>query len=289
MGDKASNFFQSGNPCNAAACIGKLLADAVACPECRSASDDCGALRAAQERLPDPAMKAALRDEFIKLLGASDCASLRGPRCAGHCDLAAELVRKYHRKSDPEGKPRVLLLGDSIRSNYENFVRRELADCCEVVFPGENCRFAKYTLNELDRWFSACGEPDVIHWNNGLWDSAVVCKEDGMFTPPAEYLFYMSRILRELQKHCGRIVFATTTPVREGSLNQHLEFIDQLNAVIVPYMKQRGIPVNDLYSLVKPRMSEFLQADCIHLSIAGIEVCGKAVADAIRAELKKSK
>lgn len=248
---------------------------------------DCDALAAVLNALSDDSVRNELRNEFVKLTGASDCASLKGRRCGYYPRLAAELLRKASRRNDPNGKIRVLLLGDSIRGNYENKVREELGDAYEVVAPEENCRFAKYTLNELGRWFETCGEPDVIHWNIGLWDSAVVCEEDGMFTSPAEYLFYMSRILRELKKHCDHVVFATTTPVRDGSLNQHIEFIDRLNAVIVPYMNAQGVPVNDLYSTVNRDKEELLRDDCIHLSLKGIEVCGKAVADAIRAELSK--
>ena len=182
---------------------------------------------------------------------------------------------------------KVMLIGDSIRLGYQEQVAKNLEGIAEVWGSEDNCRFAKYTLNELGRMFEACGKPDVIHWNIGLWDSAVVCEEDGMFTSPAEYLFYMSRILRELKKHCAHVIFATTTPVRDGSLNQHIEFIDQLNAVIVPYMKAQGVPINDLYAIVNRDKEGLLRGDCIHLSLKGIEVCGKAVADAIRTELSK--
>lgn len=52
-------------------------------------------------------------------------------------------------------------------------------------------------------------------------------------------------------------------------------------------MNAQGVPVNDLYSTVNRDKEELLRDDCIHLSLKGIEVCGKAVADAIRAELSK--
>ena len=286
MNTKHSLCFPDGTPCNAVEMVYQLSGrNESAPPESTGGEELCGALRAALALTPDPARAALLRQEFIKLTGAAECGRLRGAHCGGYAKLAAELARKYQAVSRSGERKRVLLLGDSIRKNYEDVVRRELADLCDVVAPEENCRFAKFALNELERWFDACGEPDLVHWNIGLWDSAVVCREDGMFTSPEEYLFYMSRILRELRRHTSRIIFATTTPVLPGSLNQHLEYIDQLNAVIVPYMREQKIPVNDLYALVKPRRKELLRADCIHLNARGAEVCGCAVAKAIREAL----
>jgi len=283
---KASELFHPGFPCNGAETVFKLLEETASAPaETCARAEICGALRAACSLIPDPDRAISLQDEFVKLTGAADCGTLHGLRCAYYTGLAAELVRKYRRSRDLNGKIRILLLGDSIRGNYQNFVREGLGERFDVVAPEENCRFAKYTLNELDRWFQSYGEPDVIHWNNGLWDSAIVCAEDGMFTPAEEYLRYMSSILRELRKHTSKIIFATTTPVKSGSLNQHIEYIDCLNAVIVPYLKSQNVVINDLYSLVKPRMEELLSSDCIHLSPKGCEICGQAVIDAIRSVL----
>lgn len=275
-----------GTPCNAAETVCRMLGAAPGVSgTCGEGGLLCRALQAALALTPEPERAELLRREFVQLTGAAECVSLCGSHCAGYAELAAQLVRKY-RSTPPVGvRRRVLLLGDSIRRNYESVVRRELADLCDVAAPEENCRFAKFALNELSRWFEACGEPEVIHWNIGLWDSAVVCEEDGMFTSPEEYLFYMSRILRELRKHTPKIIFATTTPVLPGSLNQHLEYIDRLNGVIVPYMQEQKIPINDLYALVKPRKKELLREDCIHLNLKGAEVCGRAVAGAIRTAL----
>ncbi len=50
-------------------------------------------------------------------------------------------------------------------------------------------------------------------------------------------------------------------------------------------MQEQKIPINDLYALVKPRMKELLREDCIHLNLKGAEVCGRAVAGAIRTAL----
>ena len=178
---------------------------------------------------------------------------------------------------------KVMLIGDSIRLiGYQKTVQKELAGEFEVWGSGDNCRFAKYTLNELERMLKACGKPDIIHWNNGLWDTAIVCKEDGAFTQIEEYINYMSKILRELRKVTDKIVFATITPVKPGSLNQDNDIINEYNKHIVAFMKKENIMINDLNALVAQNVEEYICADCIHLSDAGKEVCGKAVAEYIR-------
>ena len=184
-------------------------------------------------------------------------------------------------------KKRILLLGDSIRLGYQPEVVKALADDCEVWGPEDNCRFAKYTLNELDRIFTACGRtPDLIHWNNGLWDSAIVCAEDGMFTPPDEYEHDMRLVLRELRKRCPTVIFASTTPVKPGSRNQKLEYIQALNSRIIPVMNQEGVPVNDLYMLVSGDIDQIIGDDKIHLSEYGQHVVGRHTAKFIQTHME---
>ena len=179
-------------------------------------------------------------------------------------------------------KSQLLLIGDSIRDGYQPEVSKILADDFTVWGPADNCRFAKYTLNELDRLFTAYGRnPDIIHWNNGLWDSAIVCQEDGMFTPPDEYERYIRLILRELRKRCDKIIFATTTPVLPIAANQKPEFVQRLNMQIVPVMQQEGVTVNDLYTLIHGCEKQYICEDGIHLTDAGKQICGQAVANTV--------
>ena len=48
-------------------------------------------------------------------------------------------------------KPRVLLLGDSIRGSYQPMVSEMLSGEADVVAPAENGQFALYTLACLKR------------------------------------------------------------------------------------------------------------------------------------------
>ena len=198
----------------------------------------------------------------------------------------------------------VMLIGDSIRLNYQSVVEKELADKYTVWAPVENCRFAKYTLNELKRYKVAFSKdkiekideaeltptvdetqnliyPDIIHWNNGLWDTGIAYEEDGPFTTIDDYIRDMSKILRELRKMTDKIIFATITPVKPGT-HQRNDIIQEYNKRIIEFMKSENVLINDLGALVSENVDEYISEDKIHLSEKGKEVCGKAVAQFIQ-------
>ena len=41
---------------------------------------------------------------------------------------------------------KIVLIGDSIRMGYDKYVKEALDGVADVYYPGENCRFAQYTL-----------------------------------------------------------------------------------------------------------------------------------------------
>ena len=187
--------------------------------------------------------------------------------------------------------PRVLLLGDSIRMFYEDEVKKNLGCGYEVMSPAdENCRFSKYFLNSLRFWLAKYKNPDIIHWNAGLWDTAILYHEDGCFTTISEYVSCMKKILRELKKTKAKIIFATTTPVTDDKKYfqgpmppAHFnEDIINYNKAVIEAFKDEGIVINDLHSLIYEEKEKYLSEDKIHPNAYGCKILGKAVADKIR-------
>lgn len=176
------------------------------------------------------------------------------------------------------------LLGDSIRLiGYGIKVPELLGEEYKVFQPEDNCRFVKYTLRMLFDLKTEIEGSDVIHWNNGLWDIPTGLFDDGEpFTSLEEYVQNMLRVARELKKLGRRVIFATTTPVHPGYRYNKNGVIQQYNEVIVPKLQELGIEINDLYSLVSQDIYKYIGKDQIHLSEAGIELCSKQVANAIR-------
>ncbi len=171
---------------------------------------------------------------------------------------------------------KLLLLGDSIRLNYAPYVYRRLSDAAEVLSPEDNGRFAKYTLHELPGYLTTYGAPDVIHWNNGLWD---LHHFDGAapLTPLPEYLADLTRLARLLTATGARVLFATSTPLRPDNAEWDNAEIERYNAAATELMERLNIPVNDLHALVTGREWELLNDDKIHLNRLGIRRVGDAV------------
>ncbi|MCL2516962.1 MAG: SGNH/GDSL hydrolase family protein [Oscillospiraceae bacterium] len=174
----------------------------------------------------------------------------------------------------------VVLLGDSIRMNYQAKVRFYLDGVADVYTPDENCRWSSYTLKFLFTWFAAFPKDiDVVHWNNGLWDVSTVEIDNNTFSSIYTYMDYMSRILRILRTKTRKIIFATTTPAIANHIRN--ENVNLFNSVITDFMNKEGVPINDLNALITANTDKYLVEDGVHLSEAGMDACGKAVADKI--------
>lgn len=184
----------------------------------------------------------------------------------------------------------VLLIGDSIRLFYQEEVKNVLGDTYTIYSPAENCRFSSYVLNSLRLWFKQFPIPDIIHWNAGLWDTAILYPEDACFTPLDEYIRNMKRILRELKKTGAKLIFSTTTPVSDEKINlpgpmppahRNADIICY-NEAIVKAFQNEDIIINDLHAVVYSDRHLLLQDDMIHPNDAGVKILGQAVATAIK-------
>ena len=175
---------------------------------------------------------------------------------------------------------RILLIGDSIRMSYNARVTELLFGKAEVWGPEENCRFAKYTLWNIDRWLDmdGRGRPDVIHWNNGIWDTFRLNERVEPFTNLFDYLRDMELVYNEMAFTGAQILFATTTPVGRHFLSDNNERIDRYNAAITEFMNLKGVPINNLNALLKADADNYLQSDLLHLNETGVEIVSQQVA-----------
>lgn len=183
---------------------------------------------------------------------------------------------------------KVVLLGDSIRLiGYGTAVPAMLGDDYIVWQPEDNCRFVKYTLRMIFEQRENIQDSDIIHWNNGLWDTSTGLFDDGgkPFTGEAEYVENMLRVAAELQKMGKRIIFATTTPTRPDYEYNDNSVIERYNAALIPKLQKMGIEINDLHTLVKQDVYKYLRDDDkIHLSDEGIALCAWQVVRCIKGD-----
>lgn len=177
---------------------------------------------------------------------------------------------------------KVLLLGDSIRMGYEPFVREQLQGLAEVVAPAENGRFAQYTLWGVNLWLKELGTPDIIHWNNGLWDLHHESPMVEALTSLHGYTATVKRIINELQRTGAAIIFAATTPVAADAVGRSNAEIDLYNEAATAIMQANGIEVNDLNQFVKQDPFHYICDDKLHLTEQGSIKCAGQVTAAIK-------
>ena len=179
----------------------------------------------------------------------------------------------------------IILIGDSIRMQYQKPVGEKLSDIAAVSGPEENGRWSGYTLNTLRFWLPQLPSPDLVQWNCGLWDMGDDYQEGRHFYPPALYEETCHRICRVLRKITGKpelpLVIATTTP----SFYKDHEDVLLYNEILKKVASEENALVNDLYAVVAPRKEEMICEDRLHLTPAGIEAVAAQTADVLRERL----
>ncbi|NQV24239.1 MAG: c-type cytochrome [Rhodopirellula sp.] len=198
--------------------------------------------------------------------------------------------------SRPDSLPVVILLGDSIRMNYQQTVVAELKGKATVWAPRENCKHTAFVLEQLEKWVKG-RNASVVHINVGLHDMFLDAKSG----QPRHSLDVYSKNLRAIFAKLktltdARIVFALTTPVDEGRqaasetygrVVRHEANVVRYNARAAQVARQAGIQINDLQAVtLKAGPKTILrESDGIHLSKFGEETIGRHVAKVIERTL----
>ena len=188
---------------------------------------------------------------------------------------------------------KIVLLGDSIRMGYDKYVKSALEGTAEVLYPGENCKFAEYMLRFAHEWKNNGkwgDDVDLVHWNAGLWDALELFGDE-----PLSTLEYYENAIGRIAKRLrmlwpdAKFVFATSTPVWEErcskDFRRHNSTIEKYNAAAVRALEGTGTVINDLYSLASEFPTEY-HSDAVHYyTDRGTEMLGGRVLAVICREL----
>lgn len=167
---------------------------------------------------------------------------------------------------------KVLLIGDSIRMGYDNYVKEALKGVAEVVYPHENCQFAQYVLRHLEPWkrqLELDESVDVVHWNAGLWDTLRNFDDDTL-TPPEVYQGFINRICKKIKLLFpnAKVIFATSTPILEHKFSKESYRLNkdviEFNKIAVDECLKYGFEIDDLYAVAEKFPEEYY-SDCTHL------------------------
>ena len=174
-------------------------------------------------------------------------------------------------KDDPK-LPRILLIGDSVSRGYTQPTRKALAGKANVHRAPANCGPTASGLKNLDAWLGE-GKWDVIHFNFGIHDRA---------TPAADYVKRLEEIVVRLEKTGAKLIWASTTPIPDNpAQKQTAQSVVEKNALAAEVMKKHGIPTDDLFAAMTPRLKEFQPPLDVHYTGAGYDFLGATVGEAI--------
>lgn len=190
----------------------------------------------------------------------------------------------------------ILLLGDSIRQNYQEYVKECLKGMADVYYPNDNGRFCQYTLRYLHEWIGALSRHgeiafDIVHFNCGLWDILRLSNEEKPFTAEALYEELLRRIVDRIKYLCPKayLIFALTTKVIEPGFEPGITVGERRNSDIERYNEiaksvcaDMRIAVNDLWS-VSDHISEKAHSDMVHFETEiGIRALGTQVTECLK-------
>jgi acyl-CoA thioesterase-1 len=200
---------------------------------------------------------------------------------------------------DPQ-LPNVLILGDSISIGYTLKVRKLLSNTANVYRPLDNgnknpanCADTGTGVKCLPKWLGA-NHWDVIHFNFGLHDVKYLDEAGKYVTPdkgkqvtlPDVYEKNLRQLVGELKKTGARLVWCSTTPIPEGASGRVKGDEVAYNAIAEKVMKENGVPIDDLYSLMASRCAELQKPRDVHFTEEGSDVEATAVADIVKQHLK---
>ena len=172
--------------------------------------------------------------------------------------------------------PRVLLIGDSISRDYYSTVERLLSDKAYVGRLSSSAFLADPVLAQQIKMTLTSTRFDVILFNNGMhgWQHT----ED-------EYRRAFPQLLETLHRYAPRakLIWASTTPLKnspaepaEHSHEATDKRIAARNFIALKFVQGKGIPVEDLYSLMSGH-PEF-HSDNFHFNERGIALQATQVA-----------
>lgn len=193
--------------------------------------------------------------------------------------------------TDEPGLPRVLLVGDSISIGYTIPVRELLKGKANLHRIPANGGSTKDGLANIDNWLGTA-KWDVIHFNWGLHDLKHWKNGKMDLTAPEvstmdEYGKNLRELVKRLKSTGAKLIFATTTPVPEGSAGRVAGDDRKYNSVAVRVMKELDVPVNDLHALSVPKLAGWQLPKNVHFKPEGSNGLADQVAKEIGMALKK--
>jgi acyl-CoA thioesterase-1 len=167
-------------------------------------------------------------------------------------------------------------------------LQEKLKDIAVVTHNEGNAQHTAYGLIKLDEWLGDT-RWDVIHFNFGLHDLKYIdargkttSVETGKQQIPIDqYEQNLDKIVIRLKKTGAKLIFATTTPVPDGTGFRAKGDAAIYNRAALKVIEKLGVQIDDLYSFALPRLKEIQRDQNVHFNQKGSEELAEQVAKSI--------
>lgn len=185
--------------------------------------------------------------------------------------------------ADKSDKPHVLLIGNSITRGYQPIVEKMLEDKAYVArFSTSKSVGDPALLDELEAIMKHT-KFDIVQFNNGL---------HGMGYSEAEYARSFPDLVNLIRKYApdAPLIWANFTPLYKGPEMTELKPNSyrgmKRNEIALDYIKDKGIEINDLWSVMEGHPEYYRGGDGSHPLDIGYEALARKVASVIESHLK---
>ena len=195
-----------------------------------------------------------------------------------------EWIRLWLPNVNKRGLPQVLLLGDSITQAYFKDVSADLKGKAYVGYLTSSLSVGDPMLPRQIALVLKNYRFDVIHFNNGL---------HGKGYTEEEYARYFPQFVKTIQAnaHGAKLIWTSSTPVRQGKdMSEFAPFTQRVaarNKIAAAYVRNAGIPIDDLYAAVLHHPEYYLGVDGTHPNPQGRAAEARDVAASILKALGK--
>ena len=182
-----------------------------------------------------------------------------------------------------DGRPAILVIGDSISMGYGPYVRESL-DQYDVQHNPCNAYDSRNTARRIDGWLKTRSSWHAITFNNGIWDQTV----GDTWVGDDEYRANLTFIARAIKARTARPLFILSTEIPVNTPDRLNARIVRKNEIAVEVMDAEGIPWLDLYSYsrtINHLHSRAAEQDDVHFTEEGYEALAEKVLEALNPSL----
>jgi acyl-CoA thioesterase-1 len=189
--------------------------------------------------------------------------------------------------------PDVLIIGDSISIGYTAKVREYLKTKANVYRAPTNCGPTDSGVANITNWLD--GKMwDVIHFNFGLHDMMYIDGKGQLddsgrqVNSILKYKLNLEHITIQLKASAEKVIFATTTPVTEGTRGFVIGDPAKYNAVAIEIMKKHKVIINDLNDINTDSLRKYQAPKDVHFYQEGYKFLAQKVALVLENVLEKN-